>query len=233
MQTTGSKQVTARMASPSVYVSQRSPLPRDEELLLEYAATGNQDAFAELVELYKREIYNHLRKCLHDDQLAEDALQNTFLQLHRKCRQFDTGRRLRPWPYTIATHQAIDLLRRNRRHRMLMHGMANNRDADWPGAVCGNCLPALSVDPDEQLRLEEDCRRTRLAMKMVPAKARQVLTLIAYRNLLYREAAEVLGIPVGTVKSRMQTALQNLHKALLAVRYGRRNYGFLGALSRH
>ena len=78
----------ARIAQPSA--------ERDEQLLLEYTATGNQHAFAELVRLYERELYRYLYRRLNDAQLAEDAFQNTFLQLHRKCRQFQAGRRLRP-----------------------------------------------------------------------------------------------------------------------------------------
>jgi RNA polymerase sigma-70 factor, ECF subfamily len=92
---------------------------RDEELMSEYVQTGSQPAFQELVRRFEREIYSYLRHYLGDAHLAEDAFQATFLQLHLKCHQFEPGRRLRPWLYTIAGNQATDLLRRNRRHKAM------------------------------------------------------------------------------------------------------------------
>ena len=71
---------------------------------------------------------------------------------------------------------------------------------------------ARAVSPDERLTRHEDQERTRLALRMIPEKVRQVLTLIVYQGLGYRAAAETLGIPLGTVKSRMNKALQSLHR---------------------
>ena len=90
----------------------------DEQLLLDYRTRGDGDAFAELVRRYERELYCYLRQYLGDPAMAEDVFQTTFLQLHLKCDQFKTGLKLRPWLYRIATNQAIDTVRRNRRHRL-------------------------------------------------------------------------------------------------------------------
>ena len=159
--------------------------------------------------------------CLGDAQLAEDAFQTTFLQVHLKCRQFMPGRRLRPWLYTIAAHQAVDLLRRNRRHNTVSLSAAGADDgADNERQPPGSLLETAGTDPSERLKRIEDRRWTRLALKSVPAKVRQVLMLIVYQGLSYREAAEVLRIPLGTVKSRMNSALPSLHKALIAARHG-------------
>jgi RNA polymerase sigma-70 factor (ECF subfamily) len=216
MRTNGPMQTAIAEASPGAGKYQPSPTGRDEELLLEYAATGSQPAFEELVRLYEREIYSYLRRRLQDAQLAEDAFQNTFLQLHLKCGQFEPGRRLRPWLYTIAAHQAVDLLRRNRRHKTVrLTAAADDAGTDQPRPAAGDFRDTEAADPGEQLKRHEDCERTRRAMRMVPAKVRQVLMLIVYQGLPYREAAEVLGIPLGTVKSRMHAALQRLHEALL------------------
>ena len=91
----------------------------DETLLLRYRQTGGRDDFAQLVHRYERELYNYLRRYLGDAEMAHDVFQATFLQVHLKCDQFEDGRRFRPWLYTIATNQAIDAQRRNRRHRMV------------------------------------------------------------------------------------------------------------------
>src|SRR5687767_5084180 len=91
----------------------------DEELLLEYRETSTAILFETLVKRYERELYNYLRRFLGSQVLAEDAFQATFIQVHLKCHLYDAERKVRPWLYTVATNQAIDIQRRNRRHRLV------------------------------------------------------------------------------------------------------------------
>src|SRR6186713_2226890 len=91
----------------------------DEELVEIYRDRGERGAFDELVRRYERELYSYLRRFLGDAAAAEDAFQATFLQVHLKCDKFESDRKVRPWLYTIATNQAIDLQRRGKRHRMV------------------------------------------------------------------------------------------------------------------
>src|SRR6267154_2265720 len=91
----------------------------DEELLAEYRLAGSAQVVEALVKRYERELYNYLRRFLGNTVLAEDAFQATFLQVHLKCHLFDGERKVRPWLYTVATNQAIDIQRRNRRHRLV------------------------------------------------------------------------------------------------------------------
>src|SRR5919202_3838170 len=88
----------------------------DEELLTRFCR-GQTEAFGVLVRRYERELYGYLRRYLGDANLADDVFQNTFLQLYIKSGQYEPGRPVRPWLYTIATHQAIDALRRHARHQ--------------------------------------------------------------------------------------------------------------------
>src|SRR5213080_747574 len=88
----------------------------DEDLLAQFRR-GRSEAFGVLVQRYERELYGYLRRYLGDATLAEDVFQNAFLQLYKKLHQYEAGRPVRPWLYTIATHQAIDALRRNARHQ--------------------------------------------------------------------------------------------------------------------
>ena len=89
----------------------------DEDLMLAYRNDGERRAFETLVHRYERELFNYLRRYLGDAEMAEDAFQGTFLQVHLKCEHFEPGRKVRPWLYTVATNQAIDAKRRNRRHQ--------------------------------------------------------------------------------------------------------------------
>src|SRR5712692_7198133 len=88
----------------------------DEDLLAQFRR-GRSEAFGVLVRRYERELYGYLRRYLGDASLAEDVFQNTFLQLFLKSNQYEPGRPVRPWLYTIATNQAIDALRRTGRHQ--------------------------------------------------------------------------------------------------------------------
>jgi RNA polymerase sigma-70 factor (ECF subfamily) len=190
---------------------------QDEELMEEYVRTGNPLAFEELVRRYERDLYGYLRGQLGDAQLAEDAFQATFLQVHLKCHQFQAGRRLRPWLYAIATHKATDLRRRNRRHKAVsLSAAGKDAGSNDEAQSLGDLLEAGDAGPTEPLELAEDSQKTRSVVERIPTRFRQPLDLVAYRGLRYREAAEVLEIPLGTFKSRMNKALRILHQAILA-----------------
>src|SRR5580658_338145 len=88
----------------------------DEELMSRYREEGKAAIFSELVHRYERELYRYLARYLGDSTAAEDVFQNTFLQVHLKRGLFENGRPFRPWLYAIATHQAVDALRKAGRH---------------------------------------------------------------------------------------------------------------------
>ena len=192
---------------------------RDEDLLATYARTGSGEAFEELVRRYQREIFSYLYHFLGDAQLAEDAAQATFLRLHLKCRQFEQGRGLRPWLHAIANNQAVNLLRRNRRHKAVsLSTPVRDAGADDGRQPLGDLLQTRDAGVVAGLEIGEDRRRARLAMDKIPAKLRQVLLLVVYQGLKQREAAAVLGIARGTVKSRMDKALRSLREAFFRQR---------------
>ena len=88
----------------------------DESLLSRYRDSADPDDFNELVRRYERELYRYLARYLGNPSLAEDVFQNTFLQVHLKRALYEDGRPVRPWLYSIATHQAVDALRKAGRH---------------------------------------------------------------------------------------------------------------------
>jgi RNA polymerase sigma-70 factor, ECF subfamily len=188
----------------------------DEELLLAYRNEGDRHAFEELVHRYEAELYNYLRNYLGHAQMAEDAFQATFLQVHLKCSQFEPGRRVRPWLYTVATHQAIDAQRRNRRHRMasLDRRTCGDSDDEGNGATLMNLLDGQEADPVEQFHAAEEGQHIRGAIDRLPEILRRAVLLVYYQGMKYREAAEVLDVPVGTVKSRLHAAILRLNESL-------------------
>src|SRR6478752_4468524 len=88
----------------------------DEVLLTRYREQGRPEDFDELVNRYQNELYRYLARYTGDPALAEDVFQNTFLQVHLKRGLYEDGRPVRPWLYSIATHQAVDALRKVGRH---------------------------------------------------------------------------------------------------------------------
>lgn len=184
----------------------------DEQLLLQ-SRQGDREAFAILVRRYERELYGYLRRYLGDGSLAEDVFQNTFLQLYLKSGQYQPGHPVRPWLYTIATHQAIDALRRNNRHQAV--SLDEYRDSEGEGD-CQRLMEMLEnrePGPLDQATGKEQREHVRAAVEQLPDFLRQVLLLAYYQGLKYREIADIVGIPVGTVKSRLHAALVRLQEA--------------------
>jgi RNA polymerase sigma-70 factor (ECF subfamily) len=197
--------VTAKVAA-STPLSEAT----DESLILQYRKSGDRGLFETLMRRYEREIYSYLRRYIGNAELAEDAFQGTFLQVHLKCHQFDSHRRFRPWLYAIATNQAIDIQRRNKRHRMVSldrsaSGEKDDRSNSWSEKLVGE-LP----DPHRAAAEEENSRWIHQSVADLGESMQQVIQLVYYQGLKYREAAEALGIPVGTVKSRLHAAVQRL-----------------------
>ncbi len=166
--------------------------------------------FETLIRRYEREIYSYLRRYIGNAEMAEDAFQGTFLQVHLKCHQFDSDRRFRPWLYAIATNQAIDVQRRNKRHRMVSldrssSGEKDDRGSSWSEKLVGDCPDPLRAAADG-----ENSQWVNESVESLGESMQQVIQLVYYQGLKYREAAEALGIPVGTVKSRLHAAVQRL-----------------------
>src|SRR3954452_4346187 len=126
----------------------------DEELLLGYRETSDAELFAELVHRYERELYSYLRRYLGDAELAEDAFQAAFLQVHLKCDQYEAGRAVRPWLYTVATNQAIDAQRRGRRHRMVSLDRSGPKDGEDVGKLL-DLLTSKEPTPTDRLGAAE------------------------------------------------------------------------------
>jgi RNA polymerase sigma-70 factor, ECF subfamily len=191
----------------------------DEELMSRYREEGQAAVFNELIHRYERELYRYLARYLGDPTGAEDVFQNTFLQVHLKRGLFENGRPFRPWLYAIATHQAVDALRKAGRHPTVsldQRVSASRGDSD-----AGNLIDLLiSEDGGPLAELQESERQqwVRDSVARLPDTLRQTLILAYHQDLKYREIAEILKIPVGTVKSRLHAALEKLQQMARATK---------------
>lgn len=179
----------------------------DEELLVGYAR-GDQRALAELIRRYQRELYAFLARFICDGPAAEDLFQETFLQVHRSAAGFDAARRFRPWLFTIAANKARDYLRASTRHtaQSLDSGIGRNRgDDDGPALV--DLMDSGFAAPPGEISRAEDIAAVRRILAELPAHYREVLVMSYFHGFAYKEMADMLGIPLGTVKSRLHAAL--------------------------
>lgn len=185
--------------------------PSDEELLLRYREIGDQDAFDELVHRYEGKLYGYLVHFLGRTDLAEDVFQATFLRLHEKVQAYQEGRPVKPWIYNMATHLAIDALRKAGRRRTISLDAHQPATDDETGGLI-ELLQDAAPGPLAQLEEQERSAWTRQAIADLPPTLRAVVLLV-FQGLKYRDAAKILGIPEGTVKSRLHTALLRLSAA--------------------
>lgn len=185
----------------------------DEVLLSRYRDEGRTADFDALVHRYERELYRYLVRYTGDSALAEDVFQNTFLQVHLKRGLYEDGRPVRPWLYSIATHQAVDALRKVGRHPTVsldIRGGSGGGDSD-PSALV-DLLIGPDAGPLAEIQGEERKQWVRSAIDRLPDALKQTLILAYFQDLKYREIAEIQKIPVGTVKSRLHAALAKLQE---------------------
>lgn len=153
---------------------------------------GDPDAVRVLYLRYSRPVFAVALRSLGDRSLAEEVVQQTFVNAWRAAARFDPALDPAPWLYAIARRAAVDIYRRERRHR-------ENRRDETDMAILTPSFEGLW-----------ETWEVRSALDDLPEDERAVIEATFYRQLTHREAADALGIPVGTVKSRSHRAFRRL-----------------------
>jgi RNA polymerase sigma-70 factor (ECF subfamily) len=167
---------------------------------------GKAGSFELLVRRHTRELYQFVLRFTGDSVTAEDVVQETFLQVYSSAQTFDPHRRFKPWLFTIAANKARDALRRrNRRHEVPFD--ANIGDENETGRRFVDLLSAEDTVPDEALLADERRQAVRDVIESMPDNLSEVLILAYYHRFPYKEIGEIVGIPLGTVKSRLHAAV--------------------------
>jgi RNA polymerase sigma-70 factor (ECF subfamily) len=142
---------------------------------------------------------------------VEDAFQETFLQLYRSKGSFDRNRPLRPWLFTIAANKARDVLRKQQRENTVSLGqMAEQDELSIDDVV--NTLKSYDITPYDEAEKDERAARVRRIIATMPTNLREILILAYFEQFSYKQMAEILSIPIGTVKSRLHTAIVHFTK---------------------
>lgn len=159
--------------------------------LIRAAANGDQDAFAFLVRAYQAQVWRFLCRLVGDRSLAEDVTQETFLRVFTRLPTFAFRSKFSTWTFAIARNAGIDALRARARRRRLDQDLTEAEQHQGQPPQRGN------------LDLE-------MAIAALPSKLREAFLLVEVVGLRYEEAAVVLRIPIGTVKSRLHHARKAL-----------------------
>jgi RNA polymerase sigma-70 factor (ECF subfamily) len=180
------------------------PEPADpsevDALLVRRVAAGDADALRQLYERYGRLVYSFAHRVTNDATLSEEATQDTFVTLWRKAAGYDPGRaKLTTWLFVVARNRAIELGRQKSRRPDL------REEVEPLGAAPDPAM--LVAEADESQRIAE-------ALAALPEEQLEVVRLSYFDGLSHAEIAELIGIPLGTVKGRMRLALERLRSSL-------------------
>lgn len=171
--------------------------PDPDAILMTQVAAGSREAFAELVRRHQNGLLNFFQRMgVHND--GEDLVQETFLQLYRHRERYRPTARFTTFLYVLARHAGADRGRRFWRKERLENGLEAEAAIIERQAGAG---PGARLD-------------VQAALESLSPKLREVLVLNVYQGLRYQEIADVLGVPLGTVKSRINLAIEELRKRL-------------------
>ncbi len=192
-------------------VVQENYIDFNEANLVLAALKGNLEAFNQLVLIYQDKIFNLALRILGDEDSAEDITQNTFLNAFRSLSRFRNDRSFRNWLYRIAINACYDELRKYKMHPILP---LEYDDSDEEKCLSLYDLPGSSMLPEKEYEKHELEQAIKQALNRLDTDQRAVVVLVDLQDFDYQEAAQILGIPIGTLKSRLARARIRLRELL-------------------
>ena len=193
----------------------------DLELLQRFAdpdPSRRRDAFSVLFARHQKRAFDLAYRVLRDAGLASDAVQESFLTVYAKGAKFEARARFTSWLHRVVLNRAIDLQRRERRHRMLPLAASSSRESDGGDreAAVPEAAGDAGQDPLELMLGSERVALVQAAIDRLSPKLAEVVILRYPQGLSYEEIGEILDAPPGTVKSRLNRA----HAALRSILEG-------------
>ncbi|HEY8461067.1 MAG TPA: sigma-70 family RNA polymerase sigma factor [Blastocatellia bacterium] len=183
-----------------------------DDQIIERTLAGETDAFSLLVRRWERSIYGLSLRMLGRDEDARDVCQETFLAAFRNLRKFRGDAKFSSWLYRIALNACHSRLRK----RIAMAEQSIDQD-DGDGRLCEIADSGFEGLP-ERLQRDQRAQMVRKALHALPAEMRQAIIMKEYEGLTFAEIAEILQVPVSTVKSRVYAGLQQMAARLEKMR---------------
>jgi RNA polymerase sigma-70 factor (ECF subfamily) len=176
--------------------------PLSDQELLQKIIAGDEEAFQQLYHRYQPMIYNYILRLIHQKNAAEELLQDTFLATWQGARKFRGQSSVKTWIFRIAHYKAVSWLRK--------HQKANQTTEFSPDLLIASPEPS----PEKNLIDKAEIGRVLMALDTLSASHRAVVELTFVHGFAYQQIAEIMGCPVGTVKSRMSYALKYMNTEL-------------------
>ena len=177
------------------------PANTDRELILELQ-DGSLEALGTLYDQHRQLVYRTALMITGDTQAADDLLQDVFLRLYRFVNHFDTERPLEPWLYRMTTNLSYDWVKR---HSSLVSSLEDI--ADW-------LIGSGKNSPYETVEQQDEWAQVQMAVSSLPLSQRVVVVLYYLNDLSVQDIADILEVPVGTVKSRLHYGRLTLKRKL-------------------
>ena len=182
----------------------------DTQLLGRYL-DGDENAFRELVTRYKNGLYTFLRQFLYRDDHIDDVFQETFLQLFYSLDSFNMNRPLRPWLFTIAANKAKDAIRKLQQKREISIGIiADSQELSFNRVL--NIFASDDSTPTVEFEKNEYALLVKEVISVMPVSYKEILLLAYFNEFSYKQIANKLNIPLGTVKSRLHSSIRYFGK---------------------
>ncbi|MHC4535009.1 MAG: RNA polymerase sigma factor [Planctomycetota bacterium] len=164
---------------------------------------GDTESFRLIVERYERPIFRMIRNIINNRESCEDIAQDVFFTAYRKLASFDPARsNFSTWLFTIARNKSINAMRKKR--PVSMSELPHNSDAHTPS---------------DELAEREFFDKLDAGLETLPSAQKRAFVLVEFENLSYAETAQIEGVRIGTIKSRINRAKKKLAKAMKEIRY--------------
>ncbi len=179
-----------------------------DEMLISRFQSGDENAYIELVNRYKDKLINFVFYFLKDEENAEDIVQETFIRLYEKKHYYKQIAKFSTWIYTIARNLANTELRKKSRNKIMYLSQMNSHKKDYD---------LKSNDPELNSKIENEFLRKEIhfAIDKLPENYKSVIILRDIQGLDYEQISNIVGIPLGTVKSRINRARLQLQVDLI------------------
>ncbi|MCA9732837.1 MAG: sigma-70 family RNA polymerase sigma factor [Deferribacteres bacterium] len=184
----------------------KEKLPSDEELIARFQQ-GDVYAFDLIVKRYKQQLLNFVFRFLNNRELAEDVVQETFLRVYRKRHAYKQVAKFSTWIYTIAGNLSRTELRRRKRRKLFSLSDIGMEEKDFE-------IASDEFNPEKHTNTVMHEKIIQREIDKLSSKFREVILLRDVQGLAYEEIAEIINVPLGTVKSRVNRARLRLQEML-------------------
>lgn len=182
----------------------------EDDSFVEQALKGNEAAYAKLVDKYERSLYFHIRKMIREQELVEDLVQEVFMKAFHNLSTYSNEYAFSTWLYRIATNHTIDYLRKKKLKTLSIDQPYKTRDGEMEMQ-----LPDTNFSTDEPVIKKERKNIVQDAIQNLPEKYKVVIEMRHMEEKSYQEIADILDLPLGTVKAHIFRARELLYKALV------------------